>query len=268
MKNGKNCNWVTQFLKLAVNLSIVTILLFSSQFALAKSINQSQPTKLNLTDSCHPLITENKTQYIIGYGSLMERNSKGRISPNMGISFPIRVKGFERGWMIHGSVYSQTTYLAVVNNKNMQMNAVIFSVNEMEIKKIDKREKGYCRVLVAPNQIKLLNGSIQSDAEIWIYAISQDKAHIPTPDFPIVQSYVDIVIKGCLQIERGFKLLGFAKECVTTTSNWSKYWINDRIFPRRPFIYEPKAAEIDKLLRGTVQSFFNQRVMPSIFRDK
>ena len=237
------------------------ILLLNCQSTWAQDAKESMPSQFELADSCHPSTSGNETQYIIGYGSLMEQESKQRTSPLAGPNLPIRVQGFERGWMIHGSVYSMTTYLAIITKPNAQMNAVIYSVSEAEILKTDTREEGYCRILVAPKQFQLLSGTLQEDAEIWIYVVPLERVNIPTPQFPIVQSYVDIVIKGCMQLEEKYNLPGFAEECVTTTSNWSKYWVNDRIFPRRPFIYEPQTDKIDTLLRKTIQVYYNQRTI-------
>ena len=83
--------------------------------------------------------------------------------------------------------------------------------------------------------------------------------NIPTPDYPIVQSYVDIMIKGCMELEENYKLTGFAEECISTTSHWSPHWVNDRPMPRRPFIFEKKAVRIDKLLRKNLQQYFDKR---------
>jgi hypothetical protein len=33
---------------------------------------------------------------------------------------------------------------------------------------------------------------------------------------------------------------------------------SDRVFPRRPFIHQPKAGQIDKLLAGQLPVYFSQ----------
>jgi len=80
----------------------------------------------------------------------------------------------------------------------------------------------------------------------------------PSVNFPIVQSYVDIFVSGCLEQEQRFGLEGFARECIATTHDWSPHWVNDRLYPRRPFIYQPKARQIDLLLSQQVPAFFAQ----------
>ncbi|HET8670886.1 MAG TPA: hypothetical protein VFM05_09765, partial [Candidatus Saccharimonadales bacterium] len=54
--------------------------------------------------------------------------------------------------------------------------------------------------------------------------------------------YVDICLNGCLELEATYPLAkeaGFAATFLKTCSDWSKYWVNDRIYPRRAFIYVP-----------------------------
>lgn len=80
----------------------------------------------------------------------------------------------------------------------------------------------------------------------------------PTPDFPIVQSYVDTFIRGCIQIEEKFKINNFAKDCIKSTGQWSTYWENDRVFPRRPSLYEPYARKIDTLLKEILPEEFKR----------
>jgi hypothetical protein len=43
------------------------------------------------------------------------------------------------------------------------------------------------------------------------------------------------------------------------TSNWGPPWINDRIFPWRPFVHVPRAWAIDELIRKVLgQEIFAQ----------
>lgn len=241
-------------------------IMLSCTVALAKTTHNSLNKSDISSDREHPDVDSNKTQYIIGYGSLMEENSKKRTSPAAGESVPVIVEGFKRGWGIHGpAVDSPTTYLAVIPDEEAEMNAVIYSVTVDEIQKTDRREEGYCRSRVNQEQITFFkNQRIETDSEIWIYTIKEKDRKIANSNFPIVQSYVDIFIKGCLQLQSRFKIDDFAEQCITTTNNWSIHWVNDRIFPRRPFIYESEAKKIDDLLRFTEpsKSYFDKRKIP------
>jgi hypothetical protein len=42
--------------------------------------------------------------------------------------------------------------------------------------------------------------------------------------------------------------IDFVDQCVLTTQGWPTHWVNDRIYPRRPFMYQPSAGEIDQRL--------------------
>jgi hypothetical protein len=55
-----------------------------------------------------------------------------------------------------------------------------------------------------------------------------------------------------LEIEAMYSLASqakFAEQFVRTTSNWQPPWINDRIYPWRPFVYVLRAAQIDSLIQ-------------------
>jgi hypothetical protein len=81
-------------------------------------------------------------------------------------------------------------------------------------------------------------------------SISETKA--PTRQIPMVQSYVDICINGCLELEALYRTVkrSFTEEFIRKTSGWNEFWVNDRIYPRRPFIYSPNASAIDKDLQA------------------
>ena len=126
-------------------------------------------------------------------------------------------------------------------------------MNKEELDDTDKRESGYTREDIASN-LEILSGGSVPKGEIYIYLNKfeegQREKSVPTRDFPIVQSYVDICLTGCLQIEQGFPdAEGFAVEFITSTQEWSKYWENDRTYPRRAPFVVPKAEDIDKLLQ-------------------
>lgn len=75
-----------------------------------------------------------------------------------------------------------------------------------------------------------------------------------------MQSYVDICLTGCLQIEKGFPDAGdVAGDFIDSTEEWSKYWESDRVNPRRPsFAGTPLASKIDQLLQEHLPKLFSQ----------
>jgi len=201
--------------------------------------------------ACHPTINPLLAQYIIGYGSLINEASKKRTDLSAQQNFPVLIKGYQRSWSVHGNLPGlNATFLSVHKDKNASFNGVIYKLSRPEhIEKYDARETIYCRKALSEDELVVYKTKLPIKKQIWIY-ISDDKTQAyPAHDFPIVQSYVDIFIRGCIQIQEKFKLKHFAKDCIQTTAHWSSDWENDRIFPRRPFLYEPYAAKIDDLLK-------------------
>jgi hypothetical protein len=116
----------------------------------------------------------------------------------------------------------------------------------------DAREISYCRAAVPSTSIEMLDGStLPSPSEVWIYVNKPETLSSPDADNPIVQSYVDIFITGCLELQPRVAdpAIDFVAECVRTTDGWSKHWVNDRLMPRRPYIHQPRAWEIDQHLK-------------------
>lgn len=212
----------------------------------------------NITAECNAVVDAKKSQYIIGYGSLMQDASRKRSAPNAETAYPVQVNGYRRGWFAKGSsVGFDTTYLGVVPDKTHNINAVIFKIAADDIPVMDKREFFYCRLAVKPSDYKMLplEAPILS-GQVWIYVNKPDSIAKATLQYPIVQSYVDIFVSGCQEQEEHYKLSGFSKDCLITTSDWSTAWANDRLYPRRPLIYQPKANQIDKLLQEQLPDYF------------
>ena len=213
-------------------------------------------------DPCRPSITPEQPQYILGYGSFLQTASRQRTLPSSDAGLPVLISGFERGWFIRGSIYSPTSYLGAIENPDRSLNGAIYRLGIVdEIKASDLRESGYCRKRIEPEQLRLFDQGAVPEGEIWIYVAPPDRIQMPNADYPIVQSYVDLFLGGCLEIQKQFSLTDFGEQCVNTTSGWSAHWVNDRIYPRRPFIYEPQSFGIDQILLKTIPDLLQQRVI-------
>lgn len=210
--------------------------------------------------------------YIIGYGSLIEFASRTRTAKDALYVRPVKVMGYVRGWFaqVQTAGYSPTYVGAVLAEKLKArprypyLNGVVYFVTKEELAATDQREDaGYERVAVDPRAITMLDGGGDAPAgNYWIYLnkfTGKDRLeqHIPSSKFPIVQSYVDICINGCLEIEANFPAsLGFVEMFIQTTQFWSNYWVNDRPMPRRPFMERSNAYTIDTILAKALPSFF------------
>lgn len=197
------------------------------------------------------------TDYVFGYGSLLERASRTRTNPDAIGAWPARVTGYQRGWFhqFADHVGSTCTYLGAVAAKGKTINGAIYRVADFESTR--QRETGYTATPLKAGEITMLDGGDPMEtggaARVYIFVSNEDsvsRTREPTPRFPMVQSYVDICINGCLELESLYRTAkGFTQEFICTTTGWNANWVNDRIYPRRPFIYAPNATAIDKALK-------------------
>jgi hypothetical protein len=219
-----------------------------------------------ISGECNAPPDSSRPQYIIGYGSLMQDESRKRTSLQAGPAHPVEIRGYRRGWFARGeAVGLSTTYLGVLPHRESHLNAVIYEVDPAELLATDKRELSYCRATVAIPDITPLESKFfpALNAQTWIYVNRPESVATPNSRYPIVQSYVDIFVSGCLEQEQRFGLAEFAKQCLSTTADWSEHWVNDRIYPRRPFIFQPRARQIDNLLSKQLQQYFSRiRIEP------
>ncbi len=114
--------------------------------------------------SCHPPINKNYSQYIVGYGSLIDEISKQSTDKTTSEGIPVLLKGYQRGWFVHGNLPGfNATFLSIQENPHSSLNGVIYRlINPNSIDKYDKRERVYCRKELDISQIKLYS-PISSD---------------------------------------------------------------------------------------------------------
>ena len=211
--------------------------------------------------ACYPKIDIHGINYVVGYGSLMDAASKKRSWPKSGGDRPASVQGFERAWNVRGTnIGFSTTFLGVTEKADAKMVTAVYRVGDpVSFAAGDSREAPYCRIRVSPDRISMLDGAATpKDGDIWIYAVKPDHLQPADAEYPIVQSYVDIFLNGCIELAKHVvvKDLDFVTACITTTKGWSTHWINDRAYPRRPYD-EPNAFLIDKLLHRMLPNEFN-----------
>jgi hypothetical protein len=174
---------------------------------------------------------------------------------------PARAPGFARGWWARtGAIGFTTTFVGAIPAQSCSVNGVVYAVSEEELEATNKREQGYTPTDIT-NTVQILSGSYKPADKVWVYLNKfkegEREKSLPAPQFPIVQSYVDICLTGCFQIEQGFPEVGdFAREFIESTQEWSKYWENDRTYPRRAPFSVPAASKVDTLLQKHLPKLF------------
>lgn len=195
----------------------------------------------------------------------MQEQSKKEEDSRAGNNVPIILKGFERGWIEPDyDIPFRTTYLGIKPHPGYQINAVYFKINNLDsIARYDKREDTYCRISVSPKQITTLSTTQLPQGQYWIYIPQRVKNHIPSRELPLVQSYVDIFLSGCLQLEAKYQLKDFAKNCIKTTTHWSEFWVNDRQKPRVSSEYIKEIGKVDPLLAKELPYYYKHISKPN-----
>ena len=207
--------------------------------------------------------------FIFGFGSIVNDESRKSTVENSGDPIPVRISpqfGYRRVWNFRSPTAKLTALgLEKVNDptKLTTINGIIYPLISLDtnhtddqMKAFDEREEGYVRMEIPPNLIEPTSWqSLPSHKHtVWIYVpigtpnnkgerLPGENLSPPDKYYPILQSYVDVVVLGFLKYG-----MDFAIEFLYTTGWWSRYWLNDRQVPRRPWLYQKKYKQIDNLL--------------------
>jgi hypothetical protein len=202
------------------------------------------------------------TQFIFGYGSLINTASRNATASKPIAAIPVRVSaafGYVRSW----SDRSPTGFTALglrrpnYGEAAMTVNGVLYPVDGDDMSAFDAREKNYTRVEVPRALIESVSWQpLPEHGTIWVYvpmiAGKPPGEGLPIADakYPLAESYIDVVIEGGLEYGPEF-----AREIIETTRDWSPYWLNDRTLARRPWVADKQFASVDTLLATTAPCF-------------
>jgi len=214
------------------------------------------------TDFWGARLPDPPTQFIFGYGSLINTPSRESTAGKPVAAIPVRVSaafGYVRSW--NDRARSGFTALGLrrpfKGEAPMTINGVIYPVVGNDMSAFDEREKGYVRVEVPRALIEAVSWQpLPAQGTVWVYVPKvEGKAPgegLPVPDasFPLVESYIDVVIEGGLEYGPEF-----AREIIETTRDWSPYWLNDRALARRPWVFNKQFATVDALLAISAPCF-------------
>lgn len=213
----------------------------------------------------------------------MDPESRAKTNPSLAKQdgLPVVVNDVERVWTARTS--SGYTAMGVRFRKGTECTGVLLEVTTVELADLDTREANYVRVQVHLDNVEQVSflsdeeyyETEQSDAlfeakeeqsneiSVWVYVqkepIPADSSH------PIPQSYVDIILKGCLTISEDF-----ARSFIDTTKGWHNQdgegpsFVDDRenpIYIRADKEASAEHAEvIDQLLEEHRPTAFENRV--------
>jgi len=177
--------------------------------------------------------TSEIANFVFGYGSLICSHSRRITVPEQAhkVATPVVANGVERMWSKRTN--RGMTAMGVRFEPDAQCVGVLLPVNETELRSFDKREQGYDRKRLSLDQVDLVSfldptyyqsedhavfvhaKQQKNDRKIALWVYVQRDPLPPTPEHPIVQSYVDVILRGCLSISEEF-----AKEFIETTVGW------------------------------------------------
>ena len=218
--------------------------------------------------------------YIFGFGSIMNRGTHGEnFLPGVAVLLS-KEFGYERQWNFRSSTGFTALGVSKVSSGNdatLDVNGVLFRVTQSMIPVFDRREVGYEKVRIPLKYLEFVvsgnNKNIDSssslwykelgpDDRLWIYVPLASHKKMADENHPLLQSYVDTVLQGCL--EWGGEAM--AEKFIQTTGGWSTYFLNDTPSSRRPWLYRKDYSTIDRLLQKYAsKTYFGDRKHPEEF---
>lgn len=166
--------------------------------------------------------------YFFGYGSLVNRATHDFPDPQ-----PATLTGWRRAWR-HTDL-RPVAFLTAVPAPGAQIDGMIAHVPHDDWAALDQREWAYDRVPAT----KAVAHGVKHPVEIAVYAVPEDRHTEPTDRYPILLSYIDVVVQGYLH-EYG---AGGAERFFETTDGWEATIVNDRAEPRYPRHQQLKPEE-------------------------
>lgn len=196
-----------------------------------------------------------ESEFIFGYGSIINNDSRhltlqslhtGNTNDNFAVLATISPKfGYKRSWCYRSSTgftaLGLQPFIVENNNTNVKHDSeqpgicgVLFAVKDIAaLNAFDLRESGYYRAAVPLHLVTISHqgAAIPAIGKVWIYIPEPNRINEPDENFPILQTYVDICVRGCH--EWGGKAL--VNEFLLSTIGWSCMWLNDCPLARRPW---------------------------------
>lgn len=237
-----------------------------------------------------PALDPEQRVWLFGYGYLMSEDSRWRLRQGarvrvQGEAFPAALRRITRGWYhparlpehmkSNASIPAYQSLGAVEDGApSSRCVGVVFSISTAELAVLDEREVGYRRTPVSWSCVEAKDalGSTQAEAGsglLFCYLLTYRGA--PSPEYPLLQSYIDLLLAACAEISEAFAL-----EFVRTTDAWpvgdcaeaapssgrAGCYLDDRAAPgyiRWSLAAQAQAAQWDALLEEEVPGLLSSR---------
>ncbi|MEP3330771.1 gamma-glutamylcyclotransferase family protein [Sedimentitalea sp.] len=157
--------------------------------------------------------------YFFGYGSLVNRATHDFTDPH-----PARLSGWCRAWR-HTDL-RPVAFLTAIPAPGTEIDGLIAHVPGADWDALDQREWAYDRLPATGS----VNHPVTKPIDVAVYAVPESRHTAPTDRYPILLSYLDVVIQGYL---REFGEAG-ADRFFATTTGWDSPILDDRRAPRYP----------------------------------
>lgn len=157
--------------------------------------------------------------YFFGYGSLVNRATHDFADPR-----PATLTGWRRAWR-HTDL-RQVAFLTAIPDPGCTIEGLIARVPGADWVALDEREWAYDR-LPASHAVR---HTVERELDIAVYAVPEERHSAEGREYPILLSYVDVVVQGYL---REFGTEG-ADRFFATTDGWDVPVLDDRAEPRYP----------------------------------
>lgn len=221
------------------------------------------PNVPSVSDIVEYLNELDESHIVLGYGSLLSRDSRERYSQINTLGIPVMVSGFERAWVTR-SIQEQQTYVGAIKNSSKKLNAQLIPTQLNPA--LQEREKDYRFSQVSADQITFdlathSQGNLKTGAQLdelyevlsayHLWVCETLECSPATEAFPVSQTYIDTCLAGCIE-HAGEKA---ARDFVIHTSMWDHPRINDRALPKYPRAAKVSAdmhEKIDAVLATTL----------------
>jgi hypothetical protein len=229
---------------------------------LAPMVLGATPVPAGAENFWRQLLPNQPGNFIFGYGSLIDTASRNATAGRPIAAIAVRVSsdfGYIRTWNDRAPAGFTALGLRppAAGERAMTINGVLFPVDGETMAAFDARERGYSRLEVPRAHIEAVSWQdLPAHGRIWVYVPGpggRAPGNMPQPadaHYPLLQSYIDVVIEGALEFAPAF-----AHEVIATTGDWSRYWLNDRTLARRPWVFDRRAREVDRLLAASAPHY-------------